>query len=189
MPPRRALLDSHFRSVLSPEPQVSMLSAAELQEVLGASHPEDYFVGGVVNRADQTVILYRGTLEPLVVPFDWFLTPASGQTPDFRRLKLLDCGQTVALGKHQTASDAILFEFDEEARKRQKANAVLQDPSLGGSIRRLRLQKGLPRSAFHGINVRTVARIEQGLIRKPRQDTLNQIAKRLRVSSDALASY
>ena len=184
--PRRVLLQSYFHSILNPE---SLLSAQELAEVLSAPHPEDYFIGGVVNHDDNSVILYRGNFEPVIVPFAWFQTSPGQQAPDFRRFKVIDSGQTLALGEYEAASDAILFEFDEGARRRQKATALLQDSSLGASIRRLRLQKGLSRSSFKGISAKTIARIEQGQVSRPHQGTLSTIARRLGVTSDALGSF
>ncbi len=44
----------------------------------------DFFIGGIVDRADNVVILYRGNLERMAVPLSWFVrekrlnSPTSG---------------------------------------------------------------------------------------------------------------
>jgi transcriptional regulator with XRE-family HTH domain len=64
-----------------------------------------------------------------------------------------------------------------------------QDPSLGGSIRRLRLQRGLKQSDYPTIPARTIGRIERGEVENPRLDTLQRIASRLEVAVDDLGSF
>ena len=85
-------------------------------------------------------------------------------------------------GDYEAAADAILYEFDEEYRTRAKKR--LRDKSLGGAIRRLRLQKGLRQSDFPGISAKEIARIEKGLVKEPHAATLSIIAERTGVSVD-----
>jgi hypothetical protein len=59
----------------------------------------------------------------------------------------------VRLDAYEAATDAILYEFDEAYRRRAKRRRLVQDRSLGGALRRLRLQKGLRRADFPGITV------------------------------------
>ena len=184
--PRRVMLRSYFRSILNPE---NLLPPGDLAAVLATPHPEDYFIGGVVNHEDTTVILHRGDFESVVVPFAWFHTTPGQPVPDFQRFRLTDHGQTVCLGEYEAAADAILFDFDAEVRRRQKSNALSQDTSLGASIRRLRIQRGLSRDLFRGISEKTIARIEHGQVVNPHKSTLTKIARRLGVSIDALGSY
>jgi hypothetical protein len=93
------------------------------------------------------------------------------------------------LGDYEAAADAILYEFDVEARRRMKARERASDDSLGASIRRLRLQRGLAQGDFGEISAKTISRIESGTSEKPHESTLESIAKRLAVPRDELGSY
>ena len=53
-PSRRELLNVLFRVVVAPDNGVKLLAGEELEEVLGAEHPEDYFIGGIVDEEDGT---------------------------------------------------------------------------------------------------------------------------------------
>jgi transcriptional regulator with XRE-family HTH domain len=66
---------------------------------------------------------------------------------------------------------------------------VDSDRSLGGALRRLRLQKGLRQSDFPGVTAKEIARIERGEVKKPHQQTLAEIAKRMGVSADEISTY
>jgi len=44
------------------------------------------FIGGVADPDDEIVVLYRGDLERLVVPFAWFKPGSKGPRPDFAAL-------------------------------------------------------------------------------------------------------
>ena len=92
-------------------------------------------------------------------------------------------------GEYEAASDAVLYEFDGDARRRMKAREREEDHSLGGSIRRLRLSKGLSRNDFPGVDAKTVARIERGEVDTPQQQTLDALAKHLGVPIQDLGSY
>ena len=113
--------------------------------------------------ADAAVILYRGNLDPLVVPLPWFRKRSAGLNPNISDLAVTDFGQTVRLGDYEAATDAILYEFDGEYRRRAKKRQIATD-----RLRRLRLQKGLHRSDFPGLTAKEIARIERGEVRNPR---------------------
>src|SRR5207249_10575707 len=118
-------------------------------------------------------------LRRLAVPFDWFKRRPGGPKPDFKNFAITDSGQTVRLGEYEAGADAILYEFDTEARRRMREREIRADQSFGGALRRLRLQKGLSRSDFPRLDAKTIARIERGEVEKPHDDTLAVIAKRL----------
>src|SRR5262249_17186695 len=103
--------------------------------------------------------------------------------------EIIDSGQTIRLGEFEAAGDAILYEIDPEARRRMRAKEVEQDSSFGGSLRRLRLQKGLARADFEPISAKTIARIERGEVQAPRGAKLKRIAKRLGVTTGDISSY
>ena len=71
-----------FRYVVSVDEGVRLLSIGELAEVLSSANRADLFIGAAVARADAAVILYRGNLEPLVVPLSWFHERPEGPRPD-----------------------------------------------------------------------------------------------------------
>lgn len=186
---RRELLSAFFRVVLAPDEGVRLLPREELKEVLGTEHPGDYFIGGIVDAEDQSVVLYSGNLDRLVVPFGWLKATGHSPKPNFDDFEVIDSGQTLRFGSYEAAADAVLYEFDSKARRRMKEREVNQDKSLGSSIRRLRLAKGLSRADFQEVDAKTVARIERGEVASPQRQTLEVLAKRLGVSIGDLGSY
>jgi hypothetical protein len=157
--------------------------------VLGAANREDLFVGVAAAPADAAVVLYRGNLEPMIVPLTWFRTRPGGPKPDTADLAITDSGQTVRLGEYEAATDAILYEFDTAYRRRAKKREMERDDSFGGALRRLRLQKGLRRSDFDGITAKEIARIERGEVKRPHPRTVAILAKRLGVPAREIPTY
>lgn len=186
---RHSLLHAIFRVVVSADEGVRLLPTDELADVLGSPHREDLFVGAAVAPADAAVILYRGSLEPLVVPLTWFRARPGGPRPDAACLAITDSGQTVRLGDYEAATDAILYEFDDTYRRRAKKRQLERDRSFGGALRRLRLQKGVRRTDFPSLTAKEIARIERGEVKKPHQRTLAVLAKRLGVPADKIPGY
>jgi hypothetical protein len=187
--PRRELLYALFRVVIAPDDGVRLLPKPELRDVLADRSAEDLFIGGVADPDDEVVVLYRGDLERLVVPFAWFKPRPRSPRPDFAALSITDFGQTIRLGEYEVAADALLYEFDAAARRRMQDKAVDEDSSFGGALRRLRLLKGLERSDFAPLNAKTIARIERGEVEEPHDETLAIIAKRLGVRADQIKTY
>src|SRR5262249_54995658 len=160
--------------------EVAVLPVDELTEVLASENRENLLIGAAADADDRTLILYRGTLEPLLVPMAWFRARHGGPKPDPSKLAVTDFGQTVRLGTYEAATDAMLYEFDAAYRRRAKRHSFDQDRSFGGALRRLRLQKGLGRGDFlPGVTMKEVARIERGEVRRPHAETLAALAKRL----------
>ncbi len=186
---RHGLLHAIFRFVVSTDEGAQLLPAEELADVLGSPNREDLFVGGAVAPDDVAVILYRGNIEPLVVPLGWFRARPGGPKPDPSRLAIADSGQTVRLGDYEAAADAILYEFAEAFRRRAKKRRFEKDRSFGGALRRLRVQKGLGRSDFPGITAKEIARVERGDVKRPHPRTLAVVSKRLGVAPDEIATY
>jgi hypothetical protein len=182
------VLSTWYRHVVVGNDGMTILETSELLDALAAPNREDLFIGAAYDASGKVVILYRGSLEPLVVPASWFKDGAGGGRIDLRQLSVIDYGQTISFGNQEIAAGAILYEFDEEYRRRARRNEIATDSSLGGSIRRLRLQKGFTQSDFD-LPLKTVARIERGEVLRPQTATLRTIAKRLGVSVDALGSY
>jgi hypothetical protein len=186
---RHGLLHAIFRFVVSTDEGARLLPSDELAEVLGSPRREDLFLGATVASDDAAVILYRGSLEPVVVPLVWFRARPGGPKADSSRLAIEDFGQTVRLGDYEAATDAVLYEFDHAYRRRAKKRRFEQDRSFGGALRRLRLQKGLGRSDFSGITAKAIARIERGEVRKPHARTLAVLGRSLGVAAHRIASY
>lgn len=166
------------------------LPAEELLETLAAENREDLFIGGSVDPASQTITLWRGTLDPLTVPFTAFEVSGDGTAPDFLRFSVTDSGQTVRLGEYEAAADALLYEFDPEYRRRINRERQQNEQSFGAALRRLRKQRGLRREDFAPeITARTVARIEQGKVQRIQKKTLECLARRLQVQPDEIATF
>jgi hypothetical protein len=183
------LMHAHFRYVVSVGNGVQLLPIAELIEALGSEHRADLFIGGVVMPTPSQILLYRGNLEPITVPLDWFVSRPGSPEPDVSQFSVTDSGQTIRLGEYEASADAILYEFDEDYRRRAKKRMVEEDPSIGGAIRRLRLQKGLRQQDFPGVTAKEIARIERGKVKTPHLDTLKRIAARTGVSVEQLQTY
>jgi hypothetical protein len=183
------LLHAHFRFVVSVAAGARLLPDDELVEVLGSDNSTDLLIGGEVIPARSEILLYRGNLEPLTVPLQWFASRSGSPGPDLTAFAVTDYGQTVRLGSYEASTDAILYEFDEDYRARAKKRLMEQDASLGGSIRRLRLQKGLRQSDFPGVTAKEIARIEKGAVKKPHLETLKIIARKAGVPVAKIASY
>lgn len=186
---RHAVLDAAFRRVLVQEDGTSLLPVEALAEVLDSPRRDELFIGGVVDGQDRVVVLYRGTLEPLLVPADWFTPSGNGTRPDFDDFEVTDFGQTVRLGDYESSVDAILYEFDAEYRRRARKRERETDRSFGACLRRLRLQKGVARDDFPGVSEKQIARIERGETGKPRAATLAAIAARLGVKPEEIEEY
>jgi hypothetical protein len=184
----REVLSLVFRVVVSPGHGMRLLPAEELRDVLGAPEREDLIIGGFVSPCDDLVVLYRGTLEPLAIPFSWF-ERRPGVRVRFEELGVGDFGQTVTFGDHEVSADSILYAHDAAYRKRAKARQLERDDSFGASIRRLRLSHGLRRGDFPGVSDKEIARIERGEIETPHRRTLETIAARLGVPVEDLGSY
>jgi hypothetical protein len=185
----REFLDALFQRVVAPDNGVQLAKADDLAEILAAPDRRNYFIGGAVSPAFKSLVLYRGDLEPVVVPWSWFKARPSGPKPDFAEFDVVDAGQTVRLGNYEAATDAILYEFDADFRREQRKRRVQDDESFGGSLRRLRLQRGLSRSDFPGLSAKEIARIERGQVKRPHPETLATLARRLGVKAEDIATY
>lgn len=167
-----------------------LLAPAELAVALHAEGADDLFIGGAVDPAGQTITLWRGNLEPLTVPFAAFEPSGDGTKPDFDQFAVVDCGQTIRLGRYEASADAILYEFDHDYRRRISRERLQSERSFGASLRRLRKQRGLRREDFApALTSKTIARIEQGKVHRLRTGTLEALARRLRVAPDEIATY
>jgi hypothetical protein len=185
----REFLDALFKRVVAPDDGVQLAKADDLAEILVDPDRQNFFIGGAVTPAFKSLVLYRGDLEPVVVPWSWFRARPSGPKPDFSDFEIIDAGQTVRLGDYEAATEAILYDFDLDFRREQRKRRAQDDPSFGGSLRRLRLQRGLGRSDFPGLNAKEIARLERGEVRKPHPETLAIIAERLGVKPDEIGTY
>ena len=150
----------------------SFLPPNEIAEVLVADNRPDLFIGGSIDHSTNTVTLWRGNLEPITVPFSAFAKSRDGIEPDFKTFSILDYGQTIRLGKYEAATNAILYEFDSEYRRRTSKERLASERTLGASIRRLRKQRGLKREDFEPVASKTLARIEQGKVKSVRGKTI-----------------
>ncbi len=164
------------------------MPSTELIEILEAPNAEDLFIGGVVDADDGQLVLFRGNFNRVVVPLRWFRRRKGGPTPDPTDFEVIDGGQTVRLGDYEAAASAILYDVDPAARRRMKAAERRGDDSLGGALRRLRLERGLRREEFGALSAKTIARIERGEV-QPRAETLRVIARRLGVKPGEVQSY
>jgi len=182
----RPLLPALFGSVVTPAEAPAILPRDQLAEVVSAPNRRDLFIAAGV--APHTVILHRGDLDSLIVPKSWF-RPSGTEKPDFNQMAVTDYGQTIRLGAYEASSDAILYEFDRDYRRRVLAGRLRADRSFGGALRRLRIQRAVRRADFPGLSEKAIARIERGEVSNPHPRTLLAIARRLDVAPEDIASY
>jgi hypothetical protein len=187
--PERAFLRAVCESVVVPDDEMQVLALDDLFEVLGSANRAHLFVGGSVAPAAKSVVLIRGDLTSLVVPFSWFAARPNGTKPDFADFRVSDSGQTIKLGSYEAAADAILYELDAEFRRTERKRRVTEDKTFGGALRRLRLQRGLGREDFPGLTAKTIARIKRGEVKEPHGETLRAIAQRLGVRPEEIGTF
>ena len=137
--PERAFLRAVFESVVVQD-DVQVLEIRR-SDVLGAARRANLFIGGAAAPAAKSIVLIRGDLTSMVVPFSWFTTRPNGPRPDFSDFEIIDSGQTIRLGKYEAATEAVLYEFDVEFRRRERKR-----PSLRGQILRRRTPTVAPPS-------------------------------------------
>lgn len=162
----------------------------ELAEALSAGNATELFIGGAVDFGNQTLTLWRANLEPLTVPFSAFPPSGDGIQPDFEQFSVTDFGQTIRLGDYEAATDAVLYEFDPDYRRRIAKQRLQSEQSFGASVRRLRHQRGLRREDFEpDISAKEIARIEQGKIKKVHDATRASLARHLKVLPTEIESF
>lgn len=174
-----------FDDVVAPDDDIDLLPEQQIFAVLAEDHPEDYFIGAGYNEDDDAVVVYRGDLRALSLSTSDFEANPQAE-PDPTDLEIVDFGQTLRLGDYQVPADAILMERDSEFRRRKKAERRKFDDTFGGSIRRLREQKGLNQDQIPGVSAKTVGRIERNEVENPRDETLEKLADAFDVERDRL---
>ncbi len=163
----------------------------ELAEVLAAGNKAELFIGGIIDPNSETMTLWRGNVEPFTVPLTAFAPSGDGIGPDFSAFAVTDYGHSIRLGAYEAASDALLYEFDPDYRRRIGRERRQKERSFGASLRRLRKQRGLRREDFSPLSLKTLARIEQGEVDPSsiRPRTLCIIAHRLTVDPRDIETY
>lgn len=183
------LLHAMFANLLLPDECQAILDDEQLAEVLSAGNKADLFISGLVDKSRKRLILRRGDMSHLVVPFAAFNKALGGPAPDWGRLEITDYGHTVKLGDYEASSHGLLYEFDANYRRRAKKRRRELAKGFGPSLWRLRILKRLSQSDFSPqISSRTLARIEKGEC-KPREKTIRALAKRLGVQPDEIESF
>ncbi len=181
-----AALAAAFDRVLA-GPEV-LLGWEDLAGALGSRDPEDLCIAARRLPRHGALVLWRGDLRPMLVSLEDARGRSPGR-PDPRRLGLDDGGQTIVLGDFEVAFDALLYERDPGFRRRARRRMHSADRTFGGSLRRLRLQRGLRQGDFPGLAAKTVARIERGEILRPQARTLAVLASALGVAAEDLGGY
>ena len=171
-------------------PNEAFLPPDELAEALQAENSADLLIGGSINPSNETITLWRGSLEPLTVPFSAFEQSGNKTEPDFHKFSVTDSGQTLRFGNYEAATEAVLYEYDSEYRRRISKTRRQSEQTFGASLRRLRKQKGLRRKDFEpDVTAKTIARIEQGVVQRIQKNTLSHIANRLQVQPEEIQTY
>ena len=189
-PSTAPILHGLFDPVIGLSSSFKHLPYDTLLEVLRSPEEvaRDLLIGGWANAENELLILVRGNLQTLVVPFRMFEATQHAR-PDFRKLAFDDHGHTVRLGKYEASSDSILYDLDADYRRRLNAQRRETDRGFGPALRRLRKQRGLSRSDFPGLSEKTLARIERGEIERPHPRTIEALERKLEMTADEIASF
>jgi hypothetical protein len=115
-----------------------VLPRDELLEVLSSPNRDELFIGGVMAMEDAELTLYRGNLEPIVVPCYWFKPSGDGVRPEYSAFTIADFGHTVKLGEYEAATHAVLFDFDGKYRHQALAGAYAESQRKAEAFRKLR---------------------------------------------------
>lgn len=197
----RAQLDPEQRAALAAVSEVvldplfaRLLPDDELAVALQAPNRADLVVGVRYLQAVDALLLFTGTLDQLLIPGHWVRATS---LPTAQPLALadahpIDYGHTLAVADLEIATDAVLYEFDAQARRRMKRRLRNQQAGVGASIRRLRLQRGLRQADLAeraDLSRRQVGRIERGLASTPTPASLARIARALNTSADLLPTF
>jgi hypothetical protein len=185
----RAFLRAIFCNVVVSNDDMKLLPLDSLSEVLTSADRVNLLIGGSVALAAKSVVLIRGNLDSLIVPFSWFSARPKGPKPDFTDFEIIDSGQTIRLGEYEAAVDAVLYELDSDFRRSERKRRIAEDKTFGAALRRLRLQKGLRREDFGSVTAKTIARIERNEVDRPQQATLSAIAEKLGVKPEEIETY
>lgn len=186
-PSRLALASRYFRTVF--QPGLKWLPPEQVIRILHAHEPRDRLVAGLIDEVAGNLLVYRGDLQPVVVPCKSFL-PRAGVEPDFNDFEVIDGGNAVRFGAYEASADAVLYENDPDYRRRQRRQRRAEDRTFGASLRRLRLQRELRQSDFEPeVSARTIARIENNQVAKPHGRTLLHIAGCLGVQAEEMDTY
>jgi len=165
------------------------LPPEELGEVLTAENKQDLFIGGTLDTENGTLTLWRGDLSSLTVPLDAFEPSGKAARPDFNAFSIADYGHTIKFGDYEAASDSLLYEFDPRYRRRKAKERLASERSFAASLRRLRKQRKLRREDFAPLSPKTIARIEQGKVKRVHPRTLATIARRLGVAPGEIKDF
>lgn len=184
----REYLEALFFAVVTGPPSC-FLPLDELLAAFSSPDRRDLALGLLVSAAREAIVIVRGDLERMVVPWSWFRPTPRGIAPDFADAEVIDGGLTIRLGQYEAALDAILYEFDREFRSRERQRRFGTDASFGAALRRLRLQKGVARGDFPEISEKEIARIERGEVVRPHGATLRAIADTLGVEPRDIETY
>ncbi|MBS0261449.1 MAG: helix-turn-helix domain-containing protein, partial [Planctomycetes bacterium] len=179
-----------FKTIVGESKEFQWLPFDQLVEILAgeAEESRDVFIGGVVNTQYRLLTLVRGNCESITVPLSMF-RPSATTKPDFSRFRLADFGHSVCFGDYEAAAHFVLYGADADYRRRVKKSQRVQDKGFGASLRRLRLLKGVPQTGFPGLSSKTIARLENGEVERPRGSTLKTIADTLDVTPELIESY
>ncbi len=183
-----AFLAALFSDVVS-GPRPGFLPFDDIGAVLLAPHFADLAVGALVNEAREAIVIIRGDLDRTIVPWVWFRPSGTGTEPDFRDVAVTDSGLAIRLGPYEASMDAILYDFDRAYRARERNRQVETDISFGACLRRLRIQRAVPRDGFPGISSKEIGRIERGEVVRPHAATLRVIADTLGVEPVEIETF
>lgn len=165
------------------------LPRAELLEVLGVAHPDEYFIAWAYDDESHVVNLLRGDFTSLAIPESWFTPSPTGEHPDFSDISIVDYGQALKLGAYEASGDAILYEFDARYRSRLRQYLEMHEQGFGPSLRRLRKQKGLRLSDFSPLSEKQMRRIEKGEVKRLHLKTREILSETLGVPFDEIETY
>ena len=93
--------------------EFSIIPLSDLLQVSSVDNVGNLFIAVSVDHNSKEIKFLRDNLSFINVPFSAFQKSGKCPEPDFDRVTIIDCGQTVRLGEYEAAVDAILDEYSQ----------------------------------------------------------------------------
>lgn len=99
------------------------MNQEDINTAIAAPNSDELVIDVGVDVKNELLIIKRANSIVFNVPFSWFQKTANGIEPDWNDVEIIDCGQTIRLGKYYEVSmHNVLYNFDEEFRVKADLN-------------------------------------------------------------------
>jgi hypothetical protein len=167
------------------QPELGLLAAVQAHDA------DDRAVATCYSEETGLLAFFTGDRQRLAVPVEAIPKRPVMGTPDFAAMALTNGGHTVTFGAdYEVAFDGLRYAHDPDYQKVVRQRTRDQDQSFGACLRRARFHCRLGQEDL-GVGVRTIRRIESGMIEKAgiRAGTQKKIEKALGLTFEKVKTY